>query len=298
MRTNSLFASAVLLACATSCSSPNPYVEHRQILEQAMADLDLGRTSKAAASLETITGITAAGDPAVQRFFAAYLLTLVHLEASAYEPFLREPVQQGGSFEVRSQASGGTRPSRIGHLMAVTYNSSRGRAWFANADEQALESDGEKLLPPALEELGTENALVYMNLSILAVYSELNFQDRIEEILNGMEELTDLEACEALIEQVDLLPELRPWIYRGVFEHQKGRDERNAYRFAIRARETGKDVESFGEDRCDQIAVWITDESSFRFVSPANQLFDPALEGCTVGGTPNLMYEAQLDRPR
>ena len=180
--------------------------------------------------------------------------------------------------------------------MAVTYHSSRGRSWYGPAAGSPLESDGEKLLPPELEAVGAENALVYMNLCFLAVHSELNFQDRIEEILGGMPELTDLEGCEALMDTVNLQPAQRPWIYRGVFEQQKRRNEPNAYRFAIRARETGKDVEAFGDDLCDQIARWITDESSYRFVSPANQPFDPALEGCTVTGTPNLMYEAMLDR--
>lgn len=295
MSAKSLLACAAFLALSTACTSRNLYVENRLVLERAMTDLKAGESERAAYTLESMLGETDAAEFALQRFFAAYLLTLAHEEASAEGPFLEEPLEPSGRFD--AGASGSRRPSRIGHLMAVTYHASRGRSWYPLAGLSPLAVEGERLLPIQLEALGAQNALVYMNLCYLAVHSELNFQDRIEEILAGMSELTDLARCEAVMDRVDLPADLRPWIYRAVFEHQKRRDEPNAYRFAIRARETGKDVPAFGQDLCDRIAYWITDESSYRFVSPANQPFDPALEGCTVTGTPNLMYEALLEQP-
>ncbi len=286
-----------LLVLLPACSSPNPFVENRIVLENAITHIESGETSTAARDLELMLATAEGEEFYLQRFFASYLLTQAHGTASVQEPFLSEPVGTGDRFDVRSQSLNGGRPSRIGHLVAMIYHSSHGRAWYGRTGESPLEWEGERVLPAQLESYGTENAAIYMNLCFLAVYSELNFQDGIAELLAGMGELTDLERCEALMDQVELEAELRPWVYRGVFEHQKKRDEPNAYRFAIRARETGSAVEAFGAELSAQIARWITHDSSYRFVSPANQAFDPALEGCTVTGTPNLMYEAVLERP-
>ena len=287
--------SALLLGLCAGCSSTNPYLEHRLVLESAMGELDNGELERAAHTLETLLQDTRAEAPdfALQRFFAAYLLTRAHESATA-QPFLDEPGQSGSAFEISETGSGGRRPSRLAHLLAMIYHASAGRSWFPLTTDSPESVDGEALLPETLQELGPRNATVYLNLCFLAVHSELNFEDRIEEVLQGMTQLADLESCERTMDEAHFPEALRPWVYLGIFEHQKRRDEVNAYRFGVRARETGRRIETFGRSRADEIARWIQDESRYEFVSPANQPFDPALEGCTVTGTPNLMYEAIL----
>ena len=297
MKPRTLVASLSLLALGSACASSNPFLENRMVLEQVVFQQDACEYEQAVRALEKMLADTQdeAGDFALQRFFAAYLLTRLHETASSEAPFLQEPA--GEQFSLRSSRGPDDRPSRIGHLMAIAYHSSFGRSWYGSAKNAPSVVDGERLLPSELDGFGARNALAYLNLCFLAVHSELNFQDRIEEILYGSSELTDLDGCEALMDAVELQPAIRPWVYRAVFEQQKRRNEPNAYRFGIRARETGKDVEAFGEELRVEIVDWITNESSYRFVSPANQPFDPALEGCTVTGTPNLMYEAILKNP-
>jgi len=284
------------LCILAGCSSVNPYLEKRQVLELAVSGLEAGNYADTVRTLEQLLADTSeeSRDYALQRFFAAYLLTQAHQRANTQAPFLQEPADDGAQHFSLNSTGGGMRPSRIGHLMAVTYHSSFGRSWYDQASGSPFEKEGEKLLPRSLEAYGVKQALAYQNLCYLAVHSELNFQDRVEEILFSMEELTDLSHCEALMKAVQLDPAIRPWVYLAVFEHQRTRDEPNAYRFALRARETGKGHEAFGTELSASIVRWITEESTYRFVSPANQPFDPALEGCTVTGTPNLMYEAIL----
>lgn len=285
-----------LLALTTlllaGCSSVNPYVEHRLVLEQAVEGLEQGDHARAVRSLERMLAKTDEQSRtfALQRFFATYLLTQAHQAANGASPFLEEPADDGAGF----RAADGTRPSRIGHLMAITYHSSFGRSWFDLARGAAPEVDGERLLPTGLEAYGPEKALAYMNLCYLAIHAELHFQDRVEEILFGMDELLDLDHCEDLMDSVALDPAVRPWVYLAVFEHQRTRDEPNAYRFGLRARAAGRGHEAFGDELDAGIVRWILEESAYEFVSPANLPFDPALEGCTVTGTPNLMYEAIL----
>jgi len=274
-----------LLVNAGACTSVNPYLENRLVLEECVLDIDTSRFQESAHRLEVLLAETngEARDFALQRFFAAYLLTTIHARASA-NPFLQEPVTKANSFG----SSQGLQPSRLGHLMALIHDSGCARSLFEFASEAPLEQKGGKQLPAELE---------YLNLCFLAVHAELNFQDRIDEVLSNSREWLILDSCERALDQVALPAEVRPWVYLAVFEHEKHRDERNAFRFAIRARETGIHVPAFGRERCDRLAHWITEESSFRFISPANQPFDPALEGCTVTGTPNLNYEAIAKEP-
>ncbi len=280
---------SLLGASSLACTSVNPYIEHRLTLEESVGDLQAGRYQESVFRLQQLLAETSvhADDFALQRFFAAYLLTDAHTRASHEGPFLREHGTQT-SFS----KPGASQPSRLGHLMAMTYNSGFGRSDFERAQTADLEHLGEKKLPDTLEAMGTERALTYLNLCFMAVHAELDFQDRIDEFLSGADDWTELERCEALMEEVALPRDVRPWVYLAIFEYQKKRDERSAYRFAIRARESGAEASAFGNERRDQLAHWITQDASFQFVSPANQPFDPALEGCTVTGTPNLMYEA------
>lgn len=279
---------ALALSATFGCKSANPYAENRLVLEQSLLDLEAGRYRESAFRLQKLLAETSEKSEAhaLQRFFAAYLLTETHDRASHGAGFLEEPGART-AYTNRPRP----RPSRLGHLMAMTYHSGFGRSSFEMARRSPLEHEGERKLPEELEELGIERACTYLNLCFLAIHAELDFQDRIDEFLTDVPEWIDLERCEVLMDEVTLTPEVRPWVHLAVFEYLKERDERNAYRFAIRARETSQDVEAFGEERRHQLAGWITEESSFQFVSPANQPFDPVLEGCTVTGTPNLMYE-------
>jgi len=287
MNTRPFFITLVLTA-TLGCKSANPYTEKRLVLEQSLEDLEAGRYRDSVFRLQKLLAETSEEPEAhaLQRFFAAYLLTEAHERASHGESFLEEPGP-------RTSYTGAprSRPSRLGHLKAMTYHSGFGHSSYELARRSPLEHENERKLPEELEALGTERACTYLNLCFLAIHAELDFQDRIDEFLSSVPEWVDLERCEELMDEVSLRPEVRPWVHLAVFEYLKDRDERNAYRFAIRARETGQGAPAFGEERRERLARWITHESSFRFVSPANQPFDPVLEGCTVTGTPNLMYE-------
>ena len=66
-------------------------------------------------------------------------MTRTHEMAGADEPFLQEPAEKNGQFDLRSDRNGGLRPSRIGHLLAMTYHSTRGRSWYGPAGSSPLQ---------------------------------------------------------------------------------------------------------------------------------------------------------------
>ena len=293
-----IFVAATLsLGVLTGCSSSNPYKANRKVLEAAVNQVDSGQNRKAVSLLEHMLADTTAdaSDFALQRFFAYYLLTSIHEDASVKNAFLMEAAGQASSFSLQGTGTGGMAPSRVGHLVAAAYNASFGRSAYHAATQSRDKQDGEVLLPVELAEIGALNAYAHMNLTLLSIYSQLDFQDRVEEILNGMADPLKFEDCDSLLDDTRTSAHMRPWIFLAAFDYLKTRNERLAYKFGIRARETASDSGgSFGEALRAAIATWITDESKYDFKSSAGEQFDPALEGCTTTGEPNIEFEGEL----
>ncbi|MFT4539808.1 MAG: hypothetical protein ACI841_003172 [Planctomycetota bacterium] len=267
----------------SACSSPSLYGGYREKLAAADGNLRSGKHADAAKSLEAFLADTYETRDTyhLQRFFASYLLTLAH-EASSFEgSFIMEPrAGGGGSFSMDSGEEGAKRPSKIGHAVAVTFYGAYARDGAQSARSKPTEIEGEALLPEDLLDLGVEDAFSHMNLSLLAVYSRLGFEERIPDIVRGMSDLQDDETCEALLERLSVNAAVRPWIYSGIFDYLKAVDERMAYKFGIRTREAAEQSKgTMGRDVTEDIADWIDFESSLRFISSTNVEFNRDFKG-------------------
>jgi len=283
---------------ASACSSPALYGSYRKRLADAESKFQAGEHAKAAKVLELflVETSSARDEYQLQRFFADYLLTLVHEAASFESSFLSEASQaSGGSFSVESAGGSNRNPSPLGHAVAVTYYGAYARDAFPKARSKPAKVEGVDLLPAKLASLGSEDALRHLNLSLLAVYSRFHFDKPIQEIIRDTEEMQSFEACEALLERVGVNAAARPWIYRGAFEYAKGVDEHLAYKLGIRARQTAADSHgSMGRDVTDSIAHWIEEESSVVFVSRADLEFSSAMvDVCPASGEPLIEFRPE-----
>ena len=292
----------LLLVASTlvGCSSPNAFQANKAVLAAAETDISEGRIEQASGRLETLLTETSAeaNTYAVQRFYAAYLLTRAHGEASFRNAFLTE-ARAGGSFNLSGGGSSGSQAaSPVGHLVAVTWWASFGRKWFAAASRASLDQGGESLLPANLADLSPENAHAHLLLSFLAVYSRLNFQDRTVAMLNDLRELSDLDRCNALLAEARVPQQMHPWIYRAIYRYLKKSDEPAAYRFGVMARRTAKFTTDtlgyFDKPMQAEIADWIAGQSRFTYRCPRGDTdFEPDLERCDEHGIDQIDYEAR-----
>lgn len=271
------------LALAAGCSSPALYAEYRGTLKSAQANVQQGANEKAAKQLERFLADTypTRDTYLLQRFYADYLLTLAHEAASFEKSFLSEPGgSDRGGFSVDGGSDGSRRPSPLGHVVAVTYHGAYGRDAFKGALNKPTEVEGQALLPESLKGVGIEDAFRHLALTMVSVYSRLNFEERIPEIIRGIPELQEFALCEELLERLHVHEAARPWIYRGIFDYMKSSDERAAYKFGVRAREFAANSRgTMGRSVTDRIADWIENESAFVFVSQANVPFNRDFEG-------------------
>ncbi len=284
-----------LAACSlAACSSSSLHGANRGLLDASRASIEAGRYREAIQSAESVLASTgeAQNDYRLQRFFAAHLVSRAHAEAAFAAPFLSEPVV-GTQFSLTGNASS-RRPSSVAHLIAACWWADWTRQWFAGVSDAPREVRGEAVLPPDLAQFGPLNALAQANLLTLAIYCRLDFQDKVADIVTGIPELRSLDSCEAVLEAARVPASARVWVYAGVFEQLTEEDQREAYRFGIRARSAAlaEAQSGFGAAHRKAIADWILKESQFVFRSPSGSVFDPNLDGCTIDGTPNLEYIA------
>jgi hypothetical protein len=291
VRTLALLGPILLLA---SCASEMLYETNRSRLERAGAQVTSGEGEVAAKQMEKLLVETspAASEYVLQRFFASYLLARAHMEASFGEPFLEGTTRGDSSFSLSGE--GGESGSSIANLVAGTYYAGFGRQWYRAASGAKPVVDGEKLLPPELEALGTRQAMIHLNLILLTADVKLNFQDRIEFLLGEMAELGEMEKCEGILADSGLGAAMQPWVYRGVFDFLEKRDEIAAYKFAIRVLDLDRGETDHDPALIRGLASWITEGSKYVFKCPScSQEVDPALPSCTVCRRPNCEFEPE-----
>lgn len=264
---NKLVVAALLALSA--CSTERIYGKNRELLasaHQSVASNQLERAEYQATQVLVDTG-NVADDYALQRFFAAYLMTLANMRAFFQDPWLTEP--DTGAW-ANLGGGGGRRPSRTGHLVATAYNASYALGLFPSARAAKAVEKGEKLLPAELEELGVEDANLFAKLSMLTVYSRLQYQDQVNQILRATEGSTDLAKLDAMLDRARVSKSMRPWIYLAVFENLRKANEKAAYKLAIRTLDAARDQDaaSFDEELLRGVEGWIVADSSYVFRCP------------------------------
>jgi len=286
----SSLALLVLPLVFTSCASTDLVAANRAQLAQAQEKLQAGEYEPAARQMEQLLSATGSSESqyALQRFFAAYLLSRAHLEAAFGTPFLSGPPNDDPGFGAGGGADTG---AQLANVVASTYYAGYGRQWHGAASK----ARSEKALPPELETYGLENALLHLNLVLLTSYTRLKFQDRIEIILDSMTGLRKLETCEEAMAKAQIGEKLRPWIYRGIFDYLKRHDEIAAYKFAIRALDLNRQHPDETGALTAGLATWITEKSRYAFKCPTcgDQAVDPTLPACPVCRLPNIEFEPE-----
>ncbi len=289
---------AALATCAAGCKATNDHAVVREKLGLAATRIDASELEGSARSLDQMLRDAPSRDAsdAVQRFYTALLLVRTHLAAAFSQPFITAPIPaRGANWHLDAKRDSSRQGAPIAHLVAAIHDASYARSWYADV-KSAPKTSSDELLPKELASFAPRSALAYLNLAMLTCYSRLNFQDRVEEIIDGIPELASLDACDALIAETHSSEGARPWIYRGVYEHLKRVDEPAAYKFAIRTLESSpKSIGAPSAQDLALIAHWITTDSRYVFKCPScKTLVDPALSACTVCRRPNLEFEAEL----
>jgi hypothetical protein len=292
-------ALVALLACG--CATEKIYSSNQSLLATAVSDVESGNLVRADASMKKLLMDTGevADDYAVQRFFAEYLLARVHMAASFGNAFLTEAKPDSAA----SLGGGPSRkPSPVGHLVATSYHSSYGLQWYQKANGKPTTVDKKALLPPELEELGTYGAGQHLQLCLLTVYSELQFQAQSNEILEAIG-ATDLESLDKLVADAQATPEMEPWIYRAMWARLEKNDPREAFKFAIRTLETAEELDaSAAEEHLPVIDRWLTGSEDFMFICPncdkeirANS---PVCKSCRGPERMDFVYVQRTAEPR
>ncbi len=204
---------------------------------------------------------------ALARFSAAMLAAEAHWRAASGAPFLREP-----------DAAGVRQLSPVAHLMAATNYLAIARS----AAPRAALADPADSVAVALR-----NA----NLIELVVHSRLGLRASVNAFLQRSPELHDAKACADLARNAPLAGR-RPWLYSALFDYQRGRDETQAYRFAVmcidEAPSAGAD---FDPQRSRELERWILRDASLEFHCPKCDLaVNPGLRACPNDRTPNVDF--------
>jgi hypothetical protein len=247
------FAAIFLVAAVVSgCSTLNIHEPNRAILESSLKAIESGTASnlaKAELDLNKLLSNTGnhVGDYPVQRFFAQYLLSQVHMKASGGSAFLREPMAEKG-FSI--DGGGTSTPSKTAHLVATNFNAFHALAMHGAARNKPVSIGEQQLLPPALKEIGTSGAARFLQLCILTVYSQMLFES---EANNVFEELgiSDLESLMSVMDDGFASDAMKPWICYAMWRRLNENDPQSAYEFAAKAIEY-EDVLDLGTDEVHQ----------------------------------------------
>jgi hypothetical protein len=223
-------------------------------------------------AIEQADGVLALADKrtaqgALARFSAAMLAAEAHWRAASGAPFLREP-----------DAAGVRQLSPVAHLVAATKYLAIARS---AAPRAALAKPADSL-PEALR-----NA----NLMELVIHSRLGLRASVNAFVQRSPELHDAKACAEFAVNAPLAGR-RPWLYSALFDYQRGRDQVQAYRFAVMCIDEAPSAGvEFDPQRAVELERWILNESALEFHCPkCDLLVNPGLRACPNDRTQNVDF--------
>jgi hypothetical protein len=286
-----------VLALASACSSTNPYVENRAILDKACSELQAGNYQSAAQQAEQLYAGRAeqAAEFRLQRYYAAYLTAQAHIQAALHKPFLVEAAGSGsarGLTTSENAPSTGAVPSATSHWVAASYYSGYARDGFEAAASAPQKEGDENLLPQALRRLDIRQAQANLDLTRLAILRRLGFDSECAGFLDASADLLDIVKCQAAIDQAELPNELRPWVFYAGFAYLRARsnpaesrEQDLAYKLGAKARVlANSNPGSFPDAQRDEIVNWVKDHPKFVFLCPANHEYQSNLLACEQCG--------------
>jgi len=262
-------ALAALLCAACASSKPKPVVRYVEQVDAATAAVSEGNFQGAVEAADAVLREADARSPegAADFFRAALVAANAHLSAARATPFLTEPGPSGAEV-----------PSKVAHWVAATrcYAGARAVAVRAATRDNA-------------DEIGA--ALSEANLVELSLHSRLGLTSSVNAFLARHPSLHDADACVAAARDASLNG-ARPWVYLALFDFQRSRDERQAYRFAILTiDEAPTAADKLDPRRLAELERWILRDSSLEFHCPKCDLVvSPALHACPSDRTPNLDF--------
>lgn len=302
MRSSLLIGLVAVLGLVSSCSSEKLYASNRGTLQAAIERMESGDLKGAEQSVKSVLVMTGEtpGDYALQRYFAEYLLSQIHMSAFVGQPYLVvRGGEQGGFDAMGNRLAAETSP--LGHLVAANYHAAYGRDAYPSVREAPLQVDGEPLLPPSLADLGVQNALIGMNLATLTGFARLRFEDSVASFLNSMPGVLELDSCDELLENARVSHEIEPWVYLALHEQLRARDAREAFRFAVRAlhgRPGVSTAKGLSQREREDVHEWILEgaEKQWKisfYCTDCREEIDPILEQCLGNcGRPAIEFEA------
>ncbi len=292
-------AVACLSAALAACSSTNPYTDKYERLNAAYEQKSAGELEAAAGGFERLVDeVRSDGAFDLQRFFAQYCLAQTHVDASLGSAFLTET--STGPSGIGSTQAGGRRPSEVAHMVASVYHGNRALGWAQPANGEPTEVDGQRLLPPALEDLGLEKAQTNLQINNMIALGRLGFFGKVAEALRLSPQLTRLDECRKLLADVNVPEDRRPWVYLLVHEFLRSVNEPEAYKFGILAIQRRDDARgTVTTPYVANVAAWIDSGSTLEFVCPrCQQLAIPDLEACIQDGHPTIDFTSRARAPR
>ena len=278
---------AVLSLLLASCGTVAIHDKNATNLAAAVDHMNAGRYADAQTNARAVLLNTGevANDYALQRFYASYLLNQVHLAAAFNGPFLTEN-------EVSWRGEVRAKPSRNAHLVASVYHGSHGIDAFGAANGKPAVVDGVDLLPPSLAGIDAQSALRAIEVSMLAVYSRLQYDLQVARILDDVQPGQKLGPFEAMLDQCQVAEHMRPWLYWSVFERKQEADPAAAFKFGVRTIETAAaEGAEFPTPYIDELASWMLDNPSYTFTCPScfDRLEEPRRSFCILCGEGALL---------
>jgi len=288
-----------LLLIGSSCSSPKLHDEFRRVLETADAQVERGEYARAADELESLIGRANSdlGEYELQRFHADVLLARTHLLASSANSFLPEAASarpRVGAIEASTRASGAAQGSSTAHLAACAAAMGYADDWSEAAASAELDTKRALQLPANRQQGGVGRALREMELAALILDVRLGFQNKVDRALDATTALTELDKCQAVMEDVHLPASLRPWVYLAVYDYLRPRDEVKAFPFALQLLATSPDLlRTLPRQSLTGARTWLVDESKYTFVCPnCSTPIVPEYSDCQNCHTPTLQFRA------
>jgi len=297
----SLLPGCVLLTALSACASNDAYLDNQRDLQfalEAYAARELPEEVVTRLNRVLVDTQNEPNDFALQRFYAAFLLTQVHAAASMGMPFRQEPTtlrsRVGGIGQRDPSDEEMRRPSPTAHLVATMYHASFARALYDKAVRSGPQKDGIVLVPDELWNLGVDQADANLQVLLSTTYSRLGFRDEVAKTLAQSPDLLEPARCLAFLDNSLTQTRLKPWVCEMVFEYLKNLNELQAYRFGIMAVE-GRERFGYGlpEASVARIDDWIVNGASVRFVCPESQTaYIPGQRRSPISGVPHIEYVA------
>lgn len=267
-----LGAAALAAVSLLACSAPAPRAERAALLDEEVAALcDANAAGEFVRTVEQAERFLAQTDRsdalgARASLQAALEAGRAHARLAVTAPYLREP-----------DADGVWQLSPIAHRMAMARYFSLARSLARRA---ATVEGAEEL----------SEALRGADLAEFAFHAQLGLEPSCRAYMQRESELHDPRVAAELFQRLPLAG-LRPWLYAELFDYQRARDERAAYRFAIMAIDEAPSATGFSAQRVAQLERWITGECSLEFHCPQCDLaVNPGLRACPNDRTPNVEF--------